>query len=84
MNIGYLLSLYPNYKVVITGHSLGGALARITTFLILYLEQFPGTNLEVYTYGEVRVGNKGFVDFMNAQNITTARVVARYYKILTF
>lgn len=65
---------------MITGHSLGGALARITTFLILYLEQFPETKLEVYTYGEVRVGNKGFVDFMNAQNMTTARVVARYYK----
>ncbi len=80
--MGYLLWLFPNYKIVINGHSLGGALARITTFLILHLEQFPGQKLELYTYGEVRVGNKNFVDYMNAQNITTARVVSRYEKIV--
>lgn len=68
---------------MITGHSLGAALARITAFFILYLEQFPDNQLDVYTYGEVRVGYKGFVDYMNAQNITTARVTARYLKFNT-
>ncbi len=79
-NIGCLLSENPNYKIVLTGHSLGGAMSRLTTFFILYLKQFPGTQLELYTYGEPRSGNKGFADFMNAQNITTARVTARYLK----
>lgn len=67
----------PTYKIVLTGHSLGGSMARITTFFILYLNQFPGKKLELYTYGEPRSGNKGFADFMNAQTITTARVTAR-------
>lgn len=79
-NIGYLLSLKPNYKIVLAGHSLGGAMARMTTFFILYLKQFPGKRLELYTYGEPRVGNMNFADFMNAQNITTARVTARCVK----
>lgn len=53
-------------------------MARLTTFFILFLKQFPGKKLELYTYGEPRVGNKGFADFMNAQSITTARITARY------
>lgn len=74
----YLRRYYSDYKLVIAGHSLGGAMARITQFLLLYLDQFPGCTYELYTYGEPRVGNKAFADFMNNQTITTARTVARY------
>lgn len=72
------LKLYPKYKVVITGHSLGGAIARLTYFFLEDTKQFPNVAYELYTYGEPRVGNKYFADYMNRQSITTARIVARF------
>lgn len=53
-------------------------MARITLFFFLHLNQYPSCTYEIYTYGEPRVGNKAFVDFMNNQALTAARVVARY------
>ncbi|KAJ6632995.1 Lipase [Pseudolycoriella hygida] len=66
-----------NYKLVLTGHSLGAAMARVTQFLFLHLNQFPGITMEVYTYGEPRSGNKYYVDFLNSQNVKTSRVTNR-------
>ena len=77
-NVGYLRTKFPKYKIVIVGHSLGGAMARLTQFFMLTLEQFPGATYECYTFGEPRSGNKAFADYMNTQTIKTARVVARY------
>lgn len=67
----------PNRKVVITGHSLGGAMARLMYFFLEYTKQFPEVTYELYTYGEPRVGNERFAEFMNSQPISTARVVTR-------
>lgn len=67
----------PTYKVVITGHSLGGCMAIITAFFLTHRGQFTGVEYSLYTYGNPRVGNKGFVDYMNTLNITAVRVVAR-------
>lgn len=61
-----------------TGHSLGAAMASITLFFLKDLNRFPGVAYELYTYGEPRLGNMDFAKFMNAQTITSARVVARY------
>lgn len=77
-HVGVQVELNPTYKVVIVGQSLGGAMARVTELFFLYLDQFPGTVYEVYTYGEPRVGNVHFADYINMQNITTARIVDRY------
>ncbi|KAJ6641353.1 Tonsoku-like protein, partial [Pseudolycoriella hygida] len=75
-HVSYLRRLYPDYKLVLSGHSLGGNMARITLFLLLYLNQYPGCRYEIYTYGDPRVGNKEFVDFMNKQTLVSSRVVA--------
>jgi hypothetical protein len=74
-NVGYLRGRYPGYKIVIIGQSLGAAMARLTQFYLLALNQFPGADYECYTYGEPRSGNRAFADFMNKQTIKTARVV---------
>ncbi|KAJ6648388.1 Lipase [Pseudolycoriella hygida] len=66
---------YSGYKIVIVGHSLGGAMARVTQFYFLALNQFPGAIYECYTFGEPRSGNRAYADYMNSQHITTARVV---------
>lgn len=71
------LTRNPSYKVVLTGHSLGAAMARVTYFFLEDTKRFPKTKYELYTYGEPRVGNYAFADFMNNQNIVSARVVAR-------
>ncbi|KAJ6632650.1 Lipase [Pseudolycoriella hygida] len=71
------LKKYPDFKIVLAGHSLGGAIARIIYYFLADSKTFPSSTFELYTYGEPRVGNINFADFMNCQQITTARVVAR-------
>ncbi|KAI6371238.1 hypothetical protein MCOR25_004010 [Pyricularia grisea] len=53
----------PDYTVVVTGHSLGGAVATIAG---VYLRQ-AGYPVEVYTYGSPRVGNQEFVQWEATQ-----------------
>lgn len=75
---GYQLQQHPTYKLVITGHSLGGAMARLTYFFIDINSQFPGSTTELYTYGEPRVGNIAFADYFNNLDILSARCVNKY------
>jgi len=49
-----------DYKLVFTGHSLGGALA-VHAATDMVLENIrPGYNMKLYTFGQPRVGNKQF------------------------
>ena len=50
-------SLYPDYKVLITGHSLGGALASLASLWIVYYNFVPAEQLVLYTFGMPRVGD---------------------------
>ncbi|KAL2157625.1 hypothetical protein VTH06DRAFT_6004 [Thermothelomyces fergusii] len=54
---------HPNYKIAVTGHSLGGAVATITAAHI----RRAGFAADLYTYGSPRVGNEAFVDFVTRQ-----------------
>ena len=47
----------PSYKVWVTGHSLGGALASLASTLIMYEGKTSRDNLMLYTFGQPRVGN---------------------------
>ncbi|KAF0529903.1 alpha/beta-hydrolase [Gigaspora margarita] len=62
-NISTLIKQYPNYQIVVTGHSFGGALALFTALDIKQF--FVGINPFLYTYGEPRVGNSNFASFVN-------------------
>jgi hypothetical protein len=55
---------HPDYKIVITGHSLGGAVA---TMAAAYLRGLNGYPIDLYTYGQPRVGNSVFTDLISAQ-----------------
>jgi len=72
-----LTSLYKDYKVVITGHSLGAALASMTLFYLKYDNDFPETSFEGYFYGQPRCGNKDYADYMNGLSIPIVRTVER-------
>ena len=47
----------PSYKVWVTGHSLGGALASLASTLIMFEGKTARDNLMLYTFGQPRVGN---------------------------
>lgn len=83
------LKKHPNARLVVTGHSLGGALAVVfPALLALYDEKdVVGRIGAVQTFGQPRVGNETFVNFFKAeveakQNGTVPvpfhRVVYRY------
>ncbi|KAI1341619.1 alpha/beta-hydrolase [Xylariaceae sp. FL0016] len=54
---------YPKYPIYLVGHSLGGAVAALAA---LELKVILGwENIVVTTFGEPRVGNEGFADYLD-------------------
>ncbi|KAF2465622.1 alpha/beta-hydrolase [Lindgomyces ingoldianus] len=53
---------YPDFKVVATGHSLGGAVASLAAGVL----RSQGVNVDLYTYGSPRVGLSGLANFMTS------------------
>lgn len=69
---------YPKAPIVITGHSLGGAVATVAAIDIQhYLNDKGHHNIikEVHTFGSPRVGNVAFADYYNKLIPQTVRVV---------
>ena len=71
---------YKTNRLFITGHSLGGALATICSFDILYYS-FPYEVSYLVTFGSPRVGNDDFSDYFNNYQIYSKRVT-HYYDIV--
>ena len=60
-----LHSLYPSAKLLVTGHSLGAAVALIAGYSLQY--DIGMDVAGVYTYGCPRVGNQAFSDFLDGR-----------------
>ncbi|KAF5009386.1 hypothetical protein FDECE_4399 [Fusarium decemcellulare] len=61
--ISSALKSNPTYKVIATGHSLGGAVATIGAANL----RAGGTPVDIYTYGSPRVGNSELAAFISNQ-----------------
>ncbi|KAJ7253955.1 alpha/beta-hydrolase [Mycena rebaudengoi] len=57
------LGAHPGYSIVVTGHSLGGALAALAGITLQMLH--PATLVRFYTYGQPRTGNAAFATWVN-------------------
>ncbi|OXA40026.1 Lipase [Folsomia candida] len=51
--VGTLLAQNPGFRVVVTGHSLGAAMASLFVYLMTSLDQFPDTNYVLITADKV-------------------------------
>jgi hypothetical protein len=67
-----LQEAHPDASVMVTGHSLGAAVAAICTFELQFLEK---VNVDaLYTFGEPRVGNSAFSGFLHNTSINVFRI----------
>ena len=57
-------ALNPNFKIVSTGHSLGGALANLAAGTL----RASGLDVDLYTYGAPKVGLTGLSNFLSQTN----------------
>lgn len=55
-----LMQWLPGYKVKLTGHSLGGAAASITSAMLVKDKILKSEQVALYTFGMPRVGNKRY------------------------
>ena len=54
------LQAHPDYELISTGHSLGGALASLGG--VSLASNFPGHPLRVFTFGQPRTGDSAYAD----------------------
>lgn len=89
-NIKNLIKEYPEYELILTGHSLGAALATLCGYLLTY---YINTNITVISFASPRIGNKKFAEdynnknnlrhfrFVNGKDIVTAIPYFFYYHV---
>lgn len=65
-----LKTRFPSYQVILTGHSLGGALATLTAMDLLQ----AGVIVRLFTFGSPRVGNDQFVAYASQKIASRYRV----------
>ncbi|KAI9503948.1 Alpha/Beta hydrolase protein, partial [Coemansia spiralis] len=76
-NIADLAQKYPEYLILVTGHSLGGSRAAMLVADLALGYPNLKHRLQLYTYGQAKCGNKVFADLINGLGIPVVRVVNR-------
>lgn len=72
------LAKYPDYKLVLVGHSLGGAVATLAGLDFKARRWDP----HVTTFGEPRLGNKNFNQYIDDRfNITTDHAANKMHRV---
>jgi hypothetical protein len=63
--VGAQAQAHPDYSIVVTGHSLGGALASIASLGLK--GKFPSKSLSLYTFGQPRTGNGDYANLVETR-----------------
>ncbi|RCN38606.1 triacylglycerol lipase [Ancylostoma caninum] len=66
---------YPDYKVYITGHSLGASIATITASYLVKWNMWTPENVRLITYGQPRTGDYDFATWHDATFPYAYRVI---------
>ncbi|KAF3327464.1 Lipase [Carex littledalei] len=76
-----LLKMHPRAKFIVTGHSLGGALAILFPAILLFHKETELMErlLAVYTFGQPRVGDAQLKRFMEAH---VCHPVNKYFRVV--
>jgi predicted lipase len=69
-----LVRAYPNYSLVFTGHSMGGAIATIAAVDALHPDGYlrhlkHPSEASIYTFGQPRTGNRAYVKLLNSMGL---------------
>lgn len=61
-------------NVNIIGHSAGGGMATILSYILL--KKYPNIKINLNTFGSIRVGNKNFIDYLaKSKNIIITTII---------
>ena len=58
-----MLDIFPNFNVTITGHSYGAAVAQLISMELLS----NGIYSSLYNYGQPRIGDRNYANFVNSK-----------------
>lgn len=72
----HAVETYPDYRLVITGHSLGGAIATLAAGEFRKMGDDLATRTELYTFGSPRVGNGHTAAFLTDQSDLSFRITS--------
>ena len=75
-NVLDTIKAYPGYRFIVTGHSLGAAIATLAAAEFRLSAGWVSENTELFTFGSPRVGNIGTVDFLTKQSDKSYRITA--------
>lgn len=71
---------YPDYQITIVGHSLGGALVSLAYAGLVSSGKYPQIDA-AWSYGEPRVGNQAYADFVDKLSGSTDTHVGNFYRV---
>ena len=70
-----VMSLYPNYTVIFTGHSMGAAVSSVACLDAVLSGTVDGQKTQVYNFGQPRISNKAYADHVESH-------ISEYYRIV--
>ncbi|ORX74048.1 alpha/beta-hydrolase [Linderina pennispora] len=73
-SLSALTESLPTYKIIFVGHSLGGALASLNAADVAQNAPSRIKQMQLFTYGQPRVGNKEFATWMSNRGFPIYRV----------
>ncbi|KAI9295218.1 alpha/beta-hydrolase [Neoconidiobolus thromboides FSU 785] len=72
--VSELLKSNPGFKLVVVGHSLGGAIGNLAAIDLQASQKLSWGNIQLFTYGQPRVGNADFANWFDSLNLLSTRV----------